>query len=316
MQLRIPLSGPSPIHIIVPQGADEPRKGNGLVEFSLYLRDEMVRVIKQTTPQPNSAFHGALTLGLRYGMQNTVSIASDTYDSAIVAPLVNLGKDTDLLIADEFRASGINHVLAVSGLHVTIITIMFIGIFVMLKVSKKVYVPFIIFALVVFAIITGARPSTLRAVIMNSLFLLTWGYMSEGVRASALLGVPDRRLHHPAAEPRHGRGPLVHALLRRDPLAGHPHPALLRPLQEIQGQRFRRSDHPARGAHLRLRRALAAHHHAPLLVRLRPARRRALRPLALPDRASASRPCATTASPTSIPASPASSPRSSACRSA
>jgi ComEC/Rec2-related protein len=190
MRLRIPLSGPAPIQIIQPQGATEPRKGNGLVEFSLYLRDEMVRVIKQTTPQPNSAFHGALTLGLRYGMQNTLSIASDTYDQSVVAPILDLGKDTDALIADEFRASGINHVLAVSGLHVTIITIMFIGIFVMLKVSKKVYVPFIIFALVVFGIITGARPSTLRACIMNSLFLLTWGYMSEGVRASALLGVP------------------------------------------------------------------------------------------------------------------------------
>ncbi len=190
MRLRIPLEGPSPIQIVAPQGAPEPRKGNGLVEFSLYLRDEMVRVIKQTTPQPNSAFHGALTLGLRYGMQNTVSVASDDYDTAVVAPLFNLGKDTDALIADEFRASGINHVLAVSGLHVTIITIMFIGIFVMLKVSKKVYIPFIIFALVVFAIITGARPSTLRACIMNSLFLLTWGYLSEGVRASALLGVP------------------------------------------------------------------------------------------------------------------------------
>lgn len=190
MRLQIPLSGPPPIQIICPQGSDEPRTGNSLVEFSLYLRDEMVRVIKQTTPQPNSAFHGALTLGLRYGMQNTVSIASDDYHTAIVPPLFNLGKDTDALIADEFRASGINHVLAVSGLHVTIITIMFIGIFVMLKVSKKVYVPFIIFALVVFGIITGARPSTLRACIMNSLFLLTWGYMSEGVRASALLGVP------------------------------------------------------------------------------------------------------------------------------
>ena len=190
MRLRIPLSGPSPIAIIQPQGASEPRQGNGLVEFSLYLRDEMVRVIKQTTPQPNAAFHGALTLGLRYGMQNTVSVASDVHENGVVHPLVALNKDTDALIADEFRASGINHVLAVSGLHVTIITIMFIGIFVMLKVSKKVYVPFIVFALVVFAIITGARPSTLRACIMNSLFLLTWGYMGESVRASALLGVP------------------------------------------------------------------------------------------------------------------------------
>lgn len=190
MRLRIPREGPSPIHIIQPQGAEAPRTGNGLVEFSLYLRDQIVRVIKQTTPQPNSAFHGALTLGLRYGMQSTVSMANDKYDATPVPPLIPLGKHTDRLIADEFRYSGINHVLAVSGLHVTIITVLFMGIFIMLKVSKKVYVPIIVFALVVFAIITGARPSTLRAVIMNSLFLLTWGYMSESVRASALLGVP------------------------------------------------------------------------------------------------------------------------------
>lgn len=186
----IPGAGPSPIRIIRPAGEEYPREGNPLTEFALYLRDSMVRVIKQTMPQPNSAFLGALTLGLRYGMQNTVSIASDNYDDDAVRPLLDIGEDTDTLIADEFKASGINHVLAVSGLHVTIITIMFMGIFTILKVSKKVYVPFVIFALVIFAIITGARPSTLRAVIMNSLFLLTWGYMGQGVRSSALLGVP------------------------------------------------------------------------------------------------------------------------------
>ena len=191
MTVRTPTEpGEVPFRVIKPQGAAWPREGNGLVEFSLYLRDEIVRVIKQTMPQPNSAFLGALTLGLRYGMQNTVSIASDVYDSGVVAPIMDFGSDTDALIADEFRASGINHVLAVSGLHVTIITVMFMGIFTLVKISKKVYVPFVVFALVIFAIITGARPSTLRAVIMNSLFLLTWGYMGQGVRSSALLGVP------------------------------------------------------------------------------------------------------------------------------
>ena len=190
MNLKGGFEGEEPLLVVVPQGAPAPREGNGLTEFALYLRDSMVRVIKQTMPQPNSAFLGALTLGLRYGMQNTVTIASDDYQDGVVKPLLDLDDDSDMLIADEFRASGINHVLAVSGLHVTIITVMFMGIFTLLKISKKVYVPFVIFALTIFAIITGARPSTLRAVIMNSLFLLTWGYMGQGVRASALLGVP------------------------------------------------------------------------------------------------------------------------------
>ncbi len=190
MMLRTPRDGPPPIAIIIPQGFDAPREGNGLVEFALYLRDEMVRVIKQTMPKPNSNFLGALTLGLRYGMQDTVSLASSDYDNAVVPPLIELNKPTQVLIADEFRASGVSHVLAVSGLHVTIIMLMFMGIFTLLKISKKVFVPFIIFALIIFAIITGARPSTLRACIMNSLFLLTWGYMGQGLRASALLGLP------------------------------------------------------------------------------------------------------------------------------
>lgn len=190
MLLRTLPDGSPPLSIIIPQGAEAPREGNGLVEFSLYLRDEMVRVIKQTMPQPNAAFLGAVTLGLRYGMHGTLSIAAEQHAEGVIAPILDVGHDTDMLIADEFRASGINHVLAVSGLHVTIITIMFMGIFTLLKVSKKVYVPFVIFTLVVFAIITGARPSTLRAVIMNSLFLLTWGYMGQSVRSSALLGVP------------------------------------------------------------------------------------------------------------------------------
>jgi ComEC/Rec2-related protein len=202
MMLRTPLNGPPALSIIIPQGSEFPRDGNGLVEFSLYLRDEMVRVIKQTMPQPNSAFLGAITLGLRYGMQNTVSIASDQHGGGTVAPILDVGQDTDTLIADEFRASGVAHVLAVSGLHVTFITIMFVGIFTLLKISRKVYVPFVIFALVIFAIITGARPSTLRAVIMNSIWLLTWGYMGQGVRASALLGLPIAAfiilIHNPA----------------------------------------------------------------------------------------------------------------------
>ncbi|MBU0676512.1 MAG: ComEC/Rec2 family competence protein [Verrucomicrobia bacterium] len=175
--------GPAPIDIVSPpQGA--PRSGIPLVEFSLNLRDRMLRVFKMTMPYPQSAFLGAVTLGLRYGLQSTVypwrgfGFSRAGQDSA------------PNLITDEFRYAGVNHVLAVSGLHVTIITVMFMGIFSLMRISRRVYVPAIILILIVFAIITGARPSTLRAVIMNSLFLLTWAYLDQGLRSSALLGVP------------------------------------------------------------------------------------------------------------------------------
>ncbi len=168
-----PRGQPSPIHIIAPEG-QPPRHGSPLVEFSLKLRDRVLGVIKLTMPYPQSAFLGGVTLGLRYGLPATPCLVEGCEE----------------LVVDEFKEAGVNHVLAVSGLHVTIITTMFVGIFVLLRLPKQAYVPVIIMALVVFAIITGARPSTLRAVIMNSLFLLSWAYMHQGLRASALIGVP------------------------------------------------------------------------------------------------------------------------------
>ena len=171
-------------------------EGTPLVEFSLNARDNMLTVLKQTLPMPQSAFVGAITLGMRYGLASRPGILSDYYklkkEGLTKVEYYNYDKthsgweDT---IEDQFKRAGVNHVLAVSGLHVTIITAMFVGIFMLLRVPKKMFVPITIFALVIFAIITGARPSTLRAVIMNSLFLLTWAYMKQGLRSAALFGL-------------------------------------------------------------------------------------------------------------------------------
>lgn len=183
----------APMSKVGPAGGP-PRHGNRLVEFSLGLRDRMLRVLKLTLAYPHTSFLGGVTLGLRYGMQNTQclfgsrrgQLESEENNGAEAVPV----EGCEEFIAEEFREAGVNHVLAVSGLHVTIITAMFVGICAMLRLHKQVYVPLIILALVIFAIITGARPSVLRAVIMHALFLLTWAYMSGGIRSSALLGVP------------------------------------------------------------------------------------------------------------------------------
>ena len=179
-----------PIHYI--KAGDAYREGHGLVEFSLRVRDKMLRVFKQTTPYPQSAFLGGVTLGLRYGLSTTPYRAADLARAeGELADDTNPSEHgTDARIVDDFRESGVNHVLAVSGLHATIITGMFMGIFTLLRMPRRMYVPIIIAILIIFAIITGARPSTLRAVIMNSIFLLAWAYLDEGLRSSVLLGVP------------------------------------------------------------------------------------------------------------------------------
>ncbi|HMP76999.1 MAG TPA: ComEC/Rec2 family competence protein [Kiritimatiellia bacterium] len=186
-----PRSGPAPIHVITP--VDGPvREGHPLVEYSLRLRDDVLRVIKQTMLYPQSAFVGGVTLGLRYGLHGVECMFSEKHHHVLRGedePTV-IGRYCEDTIADEFKEAGVNHVLAVSGLHVTILSVMFVGIFSLLRLPRQAYVPLIILILIIFAIITGARPSTLRAVIMNSLFMLTWAYLDQSLRSSVLIGVP------------------------------------------------------------------------------------------------------------------------------
>ena len=181
--------GPA-LEIVVPDGASAPRTGNPFVMFSLHLRDRMLRVIKETLPFPQSAFASGITLGMRYGMQNAECVLSDASANTAQrgsAFLRHILPDCQDFVSDEFKRAGVNHVLAVSGLHVTIITALLVGIFSLFHANRKVFVPFVLLALVVFSVITGARPSTLRAVIMNSLFLILWAYLRESLKTTVLL---------------------------------------------------------------------------------------------------------------------------------
>ncbi|MFC1850375.1 ComEC/Rec2 family competence protein [candidate division CSSED10-310 bacterium] len=136
---------------------------NPVVDFALTLKKQLLWTIKKTMPHPESAFLGGILLGLRQGLSRTVQ--------------------------DEFRASGVAHVLAVSGLHVTIITALLFGLLTLFKVPRRFLAPPIIAGLIIFAIITGGRPSTLRAVIMNGIALISFCYLVSNLRTSLLFGI-------------------------------------------------------------------------------------------------------------------------------
>ncbi|MDZ4198576.1 MAG: ComEC/Rec2 family competence protein [Kiritimatiellia bacterium] len=174
---------PAPIRTIAPEG-QTPRRGNWVTRFSLDLRARLQDVILQTMPYPQSMFLGGVTLGLRQGLVGVTfhprDLMGESSEEAGAAEL----------LVEEFRASGVNHVLAVSGLHVTIISLLFVGLFRLMRLPRTLTALLVIAILVIFAILTGARPSSLRAVIMNSLFLITWATFDQGIRSSVLLGVP------------------------------------------------------------------------------------------------------------------------------
>jgi len=134
-----------------------------LFRFALNIKEKMLATIKKTVPYPESAFLAGVQIGLRGGVPKKVQ--------------------------DDFRAAGVSHVLAVSGLHVTIITGMFVIIFSIFKLNRKVYAPIIVFFLIIFTIITGMRPSSQRAALMNSVVLLIYAYFENNIGYSLIFGL-------------------------------------------------------------------------------------------------------------------------------
>lgn len=147
--------------------------GNPVVNESLALQEEMLRTIKMTMPFPQSAFLGGVTLGLRNGLEYTVS------------PFEDPGRK----ITYEFRSAGTIHVLAVSGLHVTVIAGTLWALFAGLRIPSKLYAPIIIVCLLIFTIITGARPATMRAAIMAGMIVAVFAYMGKSLKNSVLVGL-------------------------------------------------------------------------------------------------------------------------------
>ncbi len=139
------------------------RSPNFLFAFAYSLKNKMLAVFKRTIPYPESAFLGGVTLGLRSGLPYEVQ--------------------------DEFRASGVAHVLAVSGLHVGFIATLFMAFFALLKIKEKYSAPLIVIALVIFTIFTGARPATVRASLMFSIFLIVQAYFKNTIRVGLMIAL-------------------------------------------------------------------------------------------------------------------------------
>ncbi len=87
---------------------------------------------------------------------------------AMVLKGVMLGRRKELPqeVQDMFIASGVVHTLAVSGLHVGLVTVMFFWLFGLLRCPRKLSYVLTILIIIIYVWITGARPSAVRAAIM------------------------------------------------------------------------------------------------------------------------------------------------------
>ncbi|OGH57367.1 MAG: hypothetical protein A3G34_04200 [Candidatus Lindowbacteria bacterium RIFCSPLOWO2_12_FULL_62_27] len=136
-----------------------------LVDFSLRMKEKILESIRLTMPYPESSFLGGVTLGLKGGVTQKTRF--------------------------EFQSTGIAHVLAVSGLHVGFVAVLLLMLAHLFNLPEKFHPVFIVLGLIVFSIITGASPATVRAAIMFSMFICIRYYMTGlGLAASTLLTIP------------------------------------------------------------------------------------------------------------------------------
>lgn len=118
---------------------------NFLVSFSLSARDKIKEITKQTLSPP----YNYLLIGMLLG------------EKSFIPPYLK----------EVFAEAGIMHILAVSGLHVGIIAMALLALLSMLKLPKKLKLFTLILILIMYASITGFRPSVLRATIMFILLI-------------------------------------------------------------------------------------------------------------------------------------------------
>lgn len=147
----------------------EESRGNFFTELALAAKMSFLETFRDTIRSPASRLAAAATLGARRSVEHVTF------------------RDRDL--ATVLRHAGVGHVLAVSGLHVSVIAVMLFALFRMTGAKPKGFVPFLILFLILFAVLTGARPSSVRAVIMNSVILIAIAYLRCNIRSATAIGL-------------------------------------------------------------------------------------------------------------------------------
>ena len=159
------LTGPFEFRVTTPDGADEPTAHQGKGIFLLAYQEEDAELLKLAQPPRWSKI-----ARLKHDLMNILDNAFPTDVVGFAKALLlgdRMGIDYETNTA--FKLSGISHVIAVSGLHVTILFTL-----INLICFKRRFLVAIlgIPALVFFAALTGFSPSVTRACIMQCLMIV------------------------------------------------------------------------------------------------------------------------------------------------
>ncbi|MFC1510230.1 ComEC/Rec2 family competence protein [Candidatus Omnitrophota bacterium] len=123
------------------------RRGEGFVlkQLSLKAKRRFKNVLNETLSMNEAAIMRAILLGDRH--------------------------DIPKHVRELFQLSGVAHVLAISGLHIGIVSFLFFMLLKMLPISRRWQYGLTVLLLLFYALLTGGRTSVVRATIMASVFI-------------------------------------------------------------------------------------------------------------------------------------------------
>lgn len=125
----------------------EKNQGNFILAKIFDLKERMRKIIHRNLPFPQSTILAAMILG----------------DKS------QIPKD----LREKMGKSGISHISAISGLHVTVLSSLLLTFFLGLGFWRQQAIFLSLFFLTLFVIFTGFQPSAIRATIMGEIFLLS-----------------------------------------------------------------------------------------------------------------------------------------------
>ena len=142
------------VHFILSVGKDrtirvlDPGHGDPIEDLAFKARDKFRDMLVRTLSKKESGMMRALILGERTSLDDQIN--------------------------ELFIRTGTAHVIAISGLHITIVSVMFFMFLKLLPVGRKNQYLLAIALLVFYTFLTGCRPSVVRASIMAIVFLLSF----------------------------------------------------------------------------------------------------------------------------------------------
>ncbi len=123
------------------------QQANIILQEIYNLRQNISEQINKIWPEPSAGLINSLLLGYKRTLSQNIK--------------------------EEFRQAGVAHIIVISGLHITLITILISKLLYFLKINRKKQLNIIFLILLIFAILSGLSASTIRASLMGLLVLFS-----------------------------------------------------------------------------------------------------------------------------------------------